>query len=126
MENKNGCDESHASQMTRREAMERVALTGLGIATVLSGTDKVTSLAAQGVAPQVVLPDKDPRYPMPPAWPKQLKQLAPNVYAYTQGGGPGIPSVGVSNPGMIAWATQRHQSASHCPSPTCPSGGGLS
>ena len=43
-----------------------------------------------------------PRYPMPPAWPKELKQLAPNVYAYTQGGGPNIPNVGVSNPEMIA------------------------
>ena len=47
-------------------------------------------------------PATDPRYPMPPAWNRELRQLAPNVYAYVQGGGPGLSAAGVSNAGMIA------------------------
>jgi cyclase len=39
---------------------------------------------------------------MPPVWNRELRQLAPNVYAYIQGGGPGVSAAGVSNPGMIA------------------------
>ena len=47
-------------------------------------------------------PATDPRYPMPPTWGRELRQLAPNVYAYTQGGGPNASNAGVSNTGMIA------------------------
>lgn len=39
---------------------------------------------------------------MPPIWNRELRQLAPNVYSFTQGGGPGISAAGVSNLGMIA------------------------
>jgi glyoxylase-like metal-dependent hydrolase (beta-lactamase superfamily II) len=39
---------------------------------------------------------------MPPKWNRELRQLAPNVYAYVQGGGPGISAAGVSNSGLIA------------------------
>ena len=46
-------------------------------------------------------PQPDPRYPMPPKWNRELRQLAPNVYAYVQGGGPGISAAGVSNAGVI-------------------------
>jgi glyoxylase-like metal-dependent hydrolase (beta-lactamase superfamily II) len=59
-------------------------------------------LAAQGGAVNPTPPPaRDPRYPLPPAWPRELKQLAPNVYAYTQGGGPDMSGPGVSNAGLI-------------------------
>jgi cyclase len=93
-----------ASKLTRREAMGRVAVTGLGIASVLAGADQVAKLSAQAPAPvqATPLPATDPKFPMPPTWNRELRQLAPNVYAYVQGGGPGVSAAGVSNPGMIA------------------------
>ncbi|HLK51425.1 MAG TPA: MBL fold metallo-hydrolase [Bryobacteraceae bacterium] len=36
-----------------------------------------------------------------PTWKTELRQLAPNVYAYVQGGGPGQMNAGVSNGGVI-------------------------
>jgi glyoxylase-like metal-dependent hydrolase (beta-lactamase superfamily II) len=39
---------------------------------------------------------------MPPTWSRELRQLAPNVYAYVQGGGPAANNYGVSNTAMIA------------------------
>src|ERR1700722_5394924 len=89
--------------MSRREAMQVGAGSLLGAAAALAGAGGVSRLAAQGpnVNPTPP-PATDPRYPMPPAWPKELKQIAPNVYYYNQGGGPGISAAGVSNLGMIA------------------------
>src|SRR3954468_8579037 len=75
--------------------------TGLvaGAAAALAAREE---LAAQGGAVNPTpLPARDPRYPLPPAWPRELKQLAPNVYAYTQGGGPDMSGPGVSNAGLI-------------------------
>jgi cyclase len=40
-----------------------------------------------------------------PSWDTELRQLAPGVFAYVQRGGPGIPSVSVSNAGLIAGDT---------------------
>src|SRR6267378_3236799 len=96
-------DDFAAPKLTRREAMGRVAVTGLGIASVLAGADQVAKLSAQAPAPvqAIPLPATDPKYPMPPAWNRELRQLAPNIFAYLQGGGPGISAAGVSNPGMI-------------------------
>ena len=34
-------------------------------------------------------------------WPTDFPQLAPGVFAYIQAGGPGVPSVSVSNAGLI-------------------------
>src|SRR5213078_2876050 len=36
-----------------------------------------------------------------PAWNRELRQLAPNVYAYSQGGGPDMSGPGVSNAGLV-------------------------
>lgn len=93
-----------ALQLTRREVMGRVALTGLGVASVLSGAGELARLAAQGPAPVNPMPPPatDPNFPMPPSWKKELKQVAPNVYAYLQGGGPGVSNAGVSNALMVA------------------------
>src|ERR1700677_4483899 len=97
-------EQSGAPKLTRREAIGRVALTSVGIASVLSGAGELAKLAAQGAAPvdPVPPPAPDPNFPPAPQWGRELHQLAPNVYAYTQGGGPGIPSQGVSHPAMIA------------------------
>jgi cyclase len=68
-------------QLSRREAIGRVA--GFGVAAILRG---------QTSSAQV------------PSWKTELRKLAPNVYAYTQAGGPGMLNQGVSNAGLIAGA----------------------
>jgi glyoxylase-like metal-dependent hydrolase (beta-lactamase superfamily II) len=87
--------------MNRRQAIRHGAGAFVGAAAMLTGR---ANLAAQGAAPVVPTPPPatDPRYPMPPSWKRELRQLAPNVYAYAQGGGPGISAAGVSNAGVIA------------------------
>jgi len=93
-----------APQLSRREALGRVVWTGAGIASALSGAGALAKLSAQG--PNAVQatppPATDPKYPMPPTWNRELRQVAPNVYAYVQGGGPGVSNAGVSNAAMIA------------------------
>ena len=92
------------SRLSRREAIQVGAGALLGSAAILAGAGEMARLSAQGAAPVQATPPPatDPKYPMPPAWNRELRQLAPNVYAYLQGGGPGISAAGVSNPGMIA------------------------
>ena len=93
------------AKLSRREAMQIGAGVVAGAAAALTGGGELARLAAQNPGVDVVpmpLPAKDPNFPMPPHWNRELKQLAPNVYAYVQEGGPGIPSAGVSNMGMIA------------------------
>ena len=62
--------------MTRREAI-RLAGAGLGFAAIVKGQNRV------------------------PTWKTEMRQLAPNVYAYIQGGGPGQMNQGVSNGGIV-------------------------
>jgi len=92
------------SRLSRREAIQVGAGALLGSAAILAGAGEMARLSAQGPAPVQATPPPatDPKYPMPPAWNRELRQLAPNVYAYLQGGGPGVSAAGVSNPGMIA------------------------
>jgi hypothetical protein len=87
--------------MNRREAMHLGAGAFVGVTAALAGLNRTVSAQAQAVNP-LPPPQPDPRYPMPPAWSRELRQLAPNVYAYMQGGGPGISAGGVSNAGVIA------------------------
>ena len=97
-------EHSSAPRLSRREALYVGAGGFIGAAAIVAGAGAVAGLSAQGRGNNVQpspLPALDPRYPMPPAWPKELKLLAPNVYAYTQGGGPKISAAGVSNPGLI-------------------------
>jgi len=93
-----------ASQLSRRQAIQAGAGAVLGSAAMLAGAGALAKLSAQAPAPvqATPLPATDPKFPMPPAWNRELRQLAPNVYAYIQGGGPGVSAAGVSNPGMIA------------------------
>jgi cyclase len=99
-------DQSRPAPLTRREAMRRVALTSLGVTSVLSSAAGLARLSAQSPSDVQATPPPaaDPHFPMPPAWKRELRQLAPNVYAYVQGGGPGVSNFGVSNPGLIAGA----------------------
>jgi len=54
-----------------------------------------TDVSAQGGAVNPTPPPaRDLRYPLPPTWNRELRQLAPNVYAYTQGGGPDMSGGG--------------------------------
>jgi glyoxylase-like metal-dependent hydrolase (beta-lactamase superfamily II) len=90
--------------MNRRDAIRLGAGAVVGAAAMLDRVGNAR-LFAQG-GPQVVNPTPPPatdsRYPMPPKWNRELRQLAPNVYAYIQGGGPGISAAGVSNAAVIA------------------------
>jgi glyoxylase-like metal-dependent hydrolase (beta-lactamase superfamily II) len=47
------------------------------------------------------LPPIDERYPVMPSWGTELRQLAPNVYAYQQQGGTGRLNAGISNAGLF-------------------------
>jgi cyclase len=96
---------SEGTGLTRREALRTGAGAFLGATAILATGGELARVAAQGPGDNVQatpLPATDPRFPMPPAWNRDLRQLAPNVYAYTQGGGPNISAAGVSNLGMIA------------------------
>jgi cyclase len=68
--------------LSRRDAMVRLA--GAGIA---AGSARLSAQTAS--APQI------------PSWNTELRQLAPNVYAYTQASGPGIDNASLSNAGVI-------------------------
>lgn len=88
--------------MTRREAIGHVASVGLGVAAALKGTAGSSRLAAQNPAiPAATPPPGDPRFPMVPSWKAEFRQLAPNVFAFVQAGGPGMVAQGVSNAGVI-------------------------
>src|SRR4029450_7069418 len=91
-------EEVPVDRMTRREVIRTGAGAFAGAAAALAGT----RLSAQGGAVNPTPPPaRDLRYPLPPTWSRELKQLAPNVYAYTQGGGPDMSGPGVSNAGLI-------------------------
>lgn len=82
-----------SSLVTRREAMAAVAGAGLGMVSAFGGAARADA-AAGGLQTRV----GNPPYP---TWGTEFKQLAPNVYAYTQGGGPGVPSSAISNGACI-------------------------
>ena len=99
--------------LTRREVMARTAWAGLGLTAGLLGSGGLGNLLGQ-MQPRVdessprifgasveQLPPIDNRYPVMPSWNTELKQLAPNVYAYQQEGGTGHINAGISNAGLF-------------------------
>ena len=99
--------------LSRREVMARTGWAGLGLTAGLVAAGGVEKLWAQ-MAPRVdessprifgasveKLPPIDNRYPVMPSWGTELKQLAPNVYAYQQEGGTGHLNAGISNAGLF-------------------------
>ena len=79
--------------LSRREAIGRAAGIGLGVVSAFTRGEGAV-LANPGLQTRTV----NPPYPM---WNTELRQLAPNVYAYTQAGGPGVPSAAISNGACI-------------------------
>ncbi len=99
--------------LTRREVMARTAWAGLGVTAGIMGAGSLKKLMGE-TQPRVdesqgrifgasvaVLPPIDDRYPIVPTWKTELKQLAPNVYAYQQQGGTGLLNAGISNAGLF-------------------------
>ncbi len=99
--------------LTRREVMARTGWAGLGLAAGVVASGGVEKLWGQ-MAPRVdessprifgasveKLPAIDSRYPVMPSWGTELKQLAPNVFAYQQEGGTGHLNAGISNAGLF-------------------------
>lgn len=80
---------------TRRAFIRDVSLATCGAALL-----DTRSLAAGqvAVAPSV---RPNPGFPAVPTWERELRELAPNVYAYIQAGGPGRDNVSVSDAGLI-------------------------
>jgi glyoxylase-like metal-dependent hydrolase (beta-lactamase superfamily II) len=96
--------------VTRREAIGRVARVGAGSLAALAAWPDARAFARGPVDPvedvqiggvDATPPLRDPRFPMPPTWETQLKEIAPNVYAYIQAGGPGRDNASVANAGII-------------------------
>jgi cyclase len=97
----------------RREAMARTAWAGLGLTAGLIGAGGLDKLWGQTApredesSPRIFgasvtpLPPIDERYPVVPTWNTELRQLAPNVYAYQQQGGTGRLNAGISNAGLF-------------------------
>jgi cyclase len=99
--------------LSRREVLARTGWAGLGVAAGLLGAGSLEKLMGE-VQPRVDessprifgasvarLPPIDERYPIVPTWKTELKQLAPNVYAYQQQGGTGLLNAGISNAGLF-------------------------
>ena len=99
--------------LTRREVMARTGWAGLGVAAGVVGAGGLNKLLGASEprvdesSPRIFgasvaqLPPIDDRYPVVPTWPTELKQLAPNVFAYQQEGGTGHINAGISNAGLF-------------------------
>jgi cyclase len=104
---------SERDGLTRREVMTRAGWAGLGVTAGLVGAGSIEKLLGE-TQPRVdessprifgasvaVLPPIDDRYPIVPTWKTEMRQLAPNVYAYQQEGGTGHINAGISNAGLF-------------------------
>jgi len=89
------------TSLSRRQAIGRVASVGVGALAVLGNPFGYGSVEAQSGGVQPIPPSVDPRFPMPSTWERELREIAPNVYAYIQGGGPGRNYFSVSDAGLI-------------------------
>ena len=88
--------------LSRRQALRRVASAGLGAWAVLrGGLGPTASAEAQVGGVRPIPPAPDPRHPQPPTWEGELREIAPDVYAYIQAGGPGRDNTAVANAGVI-------------------------
>jgi len=87
--------------LTRREILHCAARLGAGACSWFASTR--TGLADDvqfgGVTPTA--PTTNTRFPLPPTWETELREVAPNVYAYIQAGGPGRDNASVANAGIV-------------------------
>ena len=94
-------DHHAGTSLSRRDAL-RLGLAGLGAASAVAWRAGRTDLAAQfGPAPGSPDPQPNKNFPIMPTWETELKELAPNVYVYIQGGGPTKNNVSVSNAALV-------------------------
>src|SRR3979490_2136467 len=85
--------------LSRRDALGRVARVGVGTLAALTSTFAAARGDDQFGGATPTLAPSDPRFPAPPTWETQLTEVAPNVYAYIQAGGPGRDNASVANAG---------------------------
>ncbi len=90
-----------ASRLNRREAIGRVARVGAGALAALGSGLRAARANDQFGGVDPLPPPPDPRFPRPPIWETELKEVAPHVYAYIQAGGPGRDNASVANAGII-------------------------
>ena len=91
-----------AEGLSRRDALRLGARAGAGLGafSLLGGGKGGIRLVAQQPA-TAISSAPNPNFPQVPSWNTELREVAPDVYAYVQGGGPGRDNVSVSNAGMI-------------------------
>jgi glyoxylase-like metal-dependent hydrolase (beta-lactamase superfamily II) len=87
--------------MSRRDALARVARAGAGTLAALGAGFSPALASDQFGGADPVPPAPDPRFPRPPTWETELKEVAPDVYAYIQAGGPGRDNASVANAGIV-------------------------
>ncbi|MFN7984674.1 MAG: MBL fold metallo-hydrolase [Vicinamibacterales bacterium] len=80
---------------TRRAFIREVSMAATVATLVETGVGAVTQIA---VAPAA---RPNPNFPQVPTWDRELRELAPGVFAYIQAGGPGRDNVSVSDAGLI-------------------------
>ncbi len=87
--------------LTRREVLNRAGRIGAGAIAAFASARTGFARDEQfgGVTP--TSPKADPRFPLPPTWETELREVAPNVYAYIQAGGPGRDNTSVANAGIV-------------------------
>ncbi len=90
-----------AGRISRREALALGAGAGVGLVSMLhadmAGAQQGAAGAGRIRRPPADDPPPDPKFPQPPTWATELRQLAPNFYAYIQGNGPPASGGGISN-----------------------------
>src|SRR5215510_13203224 len=87
--------------LTRREALIRAGRGAAGAVAAFASSRTGFARDEQfgGVTPTP--PRVDARFPLPPTWETELREVAPNVYAYIQAGGPGRDNASVANAGIV-------------------------
>lgn len=90
--------EGHVEMNSRRAFLIDVAL---GVPAAIAALTVGGSGAAMFAQTPAVSAPPNPNFPQVPTWNNELRQLAPNVYAYIQAGGPGRDNVSVSDGGII-------------------------
>ncbi len=89
------------SRLTRRQAIRRATSAGFGALAALRSGLGAAVPGAQVGGVQPIPPAPDPSHPQPPTWETELREVAPNVYAYIQAGGPGRDNASVANAGVV-------------------------
>jgi len=103
---------SATRMLTRRDLLTPAGRLGAGAVAALTTARPGFARDEQFGGVTQTAPKADARFPLPPTWETELKQVAPNVFAYIQAGGPGRDNASVANAGIVVagrWrARHRH------------------